>query len=217
MSVQRHSRDEGPDGDEEAWDADDARRQKDQFAPPMEPCECFCLHCRRTFKSDAIWFQKIKGGRNDFDGFWMCPTPNCGGAGFTFDIFPVDPDHPANAGWFHDDDISDQALPWDDDDDDDDDESGEFFEDLTGDESEYDPSEPGYRLMEQSSTDDDIEGDEWKHGLEPGQRPEDEATNWVTEEEKKYDQPDERPREIDWTEREVPKGGGSIGEDDIPF
>src|SRR6185437_9512331 len=90
--------------DIESWDAHDPRRQHDQFAPPTEPCECFCLHCRRTFTSDQIWFQKINGARDGCGGFWMCPTPNCGGAGFTFDIFPTDPTHPANEGWFDDDD-----------------------------------------------------------------------------------------------------------------
>jgi hypothetical protein len=212
MSVQRHPRDEDSDGNEEAWDANDARRQNDQFAPPMEPCECYCLHCQRTFMSDKIWFQKIKGGRDDFDGFWMCPTPNCGGAGFTFDIFPVDPAHPANAGWFHTDEECAEALPWDDDD-----ECEEFAEDAIEGETEYDPSEPGYRMMDQwSEEDDDIEGEEWKLGLEPGQRPEQSEPDWVTEEEKKYDLPDERPREIDWTEREIPERGG-FNEDDIPF
>jgi hypothetical protein len=168
--------------------------------------------------SDAIWFQKIKGGRDDFDGFWMCPTPNCGGAGFTFDIFPVDPDHPANAGWFHTDDV---AIPWDDDDDEFDDDEWEEFDDIELDdetEYEYDPAEPGYRMMDQfSDDDDDIEGEEWKHGLEPGQRPQTQPPDWVAEEEKKYDQPDARPREIDWTENESHKHGGGFNEDDIPF
>jgi hypothetical protein len=83
----------------ERWDADDPRRQQDQMAPPTEPCECYCLHCGRTFMSDQIWFQRVVGDKAGFEGFWMCPTPNCSGAGFTFDIFPTDPDHPENAGW----------------------------------------------------------------------------------------------------------------------
>src|SRR5690242_13634923 len=61
--------------------ADDARRQKDCFAPPQEPCECYCLHCRRTYMSDQIWFQRIIGDPQGIEGFWMCPTPNCSGAG----------------------------------------------------------------------------------------------------------------------------------------
>src|SRR5438132_8893636 len=71
----------------------------DPMAPPQEPCECWCLHCGRTFMSDQMWFQRVIGDPQGFEGFWMCPTPNCGGAGFTFDIFPTDPDHPANEGW----------------------------------------------------------------------------------------------------------------------
>src|SRR5438093_10788802 len=84
---------------------DDAGRT-DPFAPPAQPCECFCMHCHRTFMSDRIWFQRVRNARpGGLDGFWMCPTPNCGGAGFTFDIFPTDPNHPANRGWsFSDDD-----------------------------------------------------------------------------------------------------------------
>src|SRR3954469_15745108 len=66
--------DEVPFGDDEedegpAWDADDPRRQKDQMAPPREPCECYCLHCGRTFMSDQIWFQKVLGDPAGFDGF----------------------------------------------------------------------------------------------------------------------------------------------------
>src|SRR5262245_14451585 len=102
---------------EPAWDADDERRQRDQMAPPREPCECYCLHCHRTFMSDQVWFQRVINSKDGFDGFWMCPTPNCGGAGFTFDIFPTDPDHPANAGSRDDDDN---------DDDDGDDADGEY-------------------------------------------------------------------------------------------
>src|SRR3954471_15810469 len=72
----------------ERWDAHDARRQHDCFAPPSEPCECECLHCGRRFMSDQIWYQRVKGDETDQRGFWMCPTSNCSGAGFTFDIFP---------------------------------------------------------------------------------------------------------------------------------
>src|SRR3954468_9162365 len=59
------------------WDLDDPRRQKDQMAPPKDPCECYCLHCGRTFMSDQMWFQKVIGSKDGFEGFWMCPTANC--------------------------------------------------------------------------------------------------------------------------------------------
>src|SRR5215470_13282471 len=75
----------------------------DPMAPPEIPCQCYCLHCGRVFMSDQMWFQRVVGDKHGFDGFWMCPTPNCSGAGFTFDIFPTDPTHPANAGWVDDD------------------------------------------------------------------------------------------------------------------
>src|SRR3954471_5022996 len=75
----------------------------DPMGPPKEPCECWCMHCRRTFMSSEIWFQRVIGDPRGFKGFWMCPTSNCSGAGFTFDIFPTDPDHPANEGWSDDD------------------------------------------------------------------------------------------------------------------
>ena len=193
--------------DDPAWDADDPRRQKDQFAPPSEPCECYCLHCNRVFMSSEIWFQRVIGDKNGFEGFWMCPTPNCGGAGFTFDIFPTDPSHPANAGWHHF-------------------EDDEFDEDQLNDPGtadadsmmpEWDPDEPLYKAME--SQDDDIEGEEWKYGLEPGERlpgamQSDAQREWE-EEEKRYNEPDHRPRELDWSNRDDREG--PITEDDIPF
>ena len=98
--------DPDPQRDESApqWDADDPRRQEDCFAPPKDPCECECLHCGRRFMSDQVWFQQVIGDPAGFKGFWMCPTPNCDGAGFTFDIFPTDPNHPASEGWEYNDD-----------------------------------------------------------------------------------------------------------------
>ena len=219
---------------EPAWDADDPRRQHDQFAPPAEPCECYCLHCQRTFTSDQIWFQKVIGDPKGFEGFWMCPTPNCGGAGFTFDIFPTDPNHPANEGWHSCDNDEDEEFA-DDDDDDDADEledeedwaDGGFddpdFEDTLAPDAEYDPDEPQYKSLDQQfgdGADDFVEGDEWKLGLEPGQHPppqmlwpEDARTEWE-EEQKRFDGPDERPRELDWSNRE---DGDGFRDEDIPF
>jgi hypothetical protein len=179
----------------------------DCFGPPAEPCECFCLHCRRTVLSSDMWYQRIVNapGRPD-DGFWMCPTPNCDGKGFTFDIWPTDPDHPANDGWS--------------DDDDDEEAEGEFTLDDTGEEeadAEYDPAEPQYA----ADDGDDIDGDEWKHGLEPGERPRaspaaDAARAAWEAEQRQYDEPDRRPRTIDGSQWPEPKAG-PIGEDDIPY
>jgi hypothetical protein len=180
---------------------------RDDMGPPAEPCECFCLHCRRVFMSDQMWFQKVINSKDGFPGFWMCPTPNCGGAGFQMDIFPTDPDHPANAGWTSFDD-----------DDDDDDESDE--------DEEWDPDEPQYAEQDEFE-DEDIEGEEWKYGKSPADVPivqpelteeqcdrQAEAQREHDEEEKRYDMPDERPRIIDWSNREDPP---PMNLDDIPF
>ena len=216
------------------WDKDDARRQRDQMAPPSEPCECHCLHCRRTFMSDANWFQRVVNDPGGFEGFWMYPTPNCGGAGFTFDIFPTDPSHPANAGWhyFEDDDDDDEgadgaegAF------DDDERELPDFLDGGDADQtSEWDPDEPKYKALDElygdeDDDDDDLEGEEWKHGLAPGERPEPSAheqegqRRWE-EEQLRFDQPDERPRELDWSDHESrrpPPPPGKWSDDDIPF
>jgi len=197
------------------WDADDERRREDQMAPPKEPCECWCMHCRRVFMSDQMWFQRVINDPHGFPGFWMCPTPNCSGAGFTFDIHPTDPNHPANADWYYDDgdeDEDDDDVPWDD----------QPSDDAEG---EWDPDEPTYRALDEAfgDEDDDLEGEEWKYGLEPGERLP--APDWAEqarleeeEEERRYDQPDERPRVLDWgnrADRQVPPG--SAADDDIPF
>jgi hypothetical protein len=196
------------------WDANDERRRNDCFGPPQEPCECYCLHCGRTFMSDQIWFQRIIGDPMGLEGFWMCPTPNCDGAGFTFDIFPTDPDHPGNEGWVYDDD----------------DEEAEDFEDEDDDsEGPWDPDETQYKELDEvfgDGDDYDLEGEEWKYGLAPGERPPEpdwmeQARREREEEERRYDEPDERPRVLDWTNREDRKrrNPGSSGDDldDIPF
>src|SRR5438105_1235155 len=189
-------------------EADDGRRREDCFAPPTEPCECWCLHCRRVFMSDQIWFQRVINDPQGFPGFWKCPTPNCGGAGFTFDIFPTDPNHPGNEGWCYDDGDDDEAL----------DEEGLFGEcgrqrDIAG---VWDPEESGYEALDGQygeDEDDDLEGEEWKYGLQPGERPP--APDWVDrgrreweEHEARFNQPDERPRELDWSERQDRKRRG---------
>ena len=204
----------------------DQGNESDCFAPPAEPCECYCLHCHRVFTSDGIWFQNVINAHDGFDGFWMCPTPNCSGAGFTFDIFPTDPDHPANQGWVSDD---EEGA--------DDEEDFTFEED--GDDlppsSDYDPAEPRYAELDEmygNGEDDDMEGEEWKHGLAPGERPPEppwaaESRQRWEEQQKRYDAPDERPRVVDWSDRPArppaaPRPSadgdeGEINESDIPF
>jgi len=210
---------EGTDRSEgSAPSASDFDPRTDPMAPPAEPCECYCLHCGRTFMSDGMWFQRVINARDGFPGFWMCPTPNCDGAGFCFDIFPTDPDHPANEGWHYDgdgdsdDDFADDAFDPD--------------EDRTEESAEWDPDEPKYRALDEELEgfgDDDLEGEEWKYGLEPGERPP--APEWSDkvrreweEEQKKYNQPDQRPRGLDWSDREdLSPRGEQFNDDDIPF
>src|SRR5436309_1691047 len=140
----------------------DDESSRDPMAPPEVPCECYCLHCGRTFMSDQMWLQRVKGSRDGFDGFWMCPTPNCGGAGFTFDIFPTDPDHPANEGWHYFDDDEEGAEE-------EFEEEYEFEADPDQPECDYDPNEPDYQAMEEWD-DEELEGTEGKLGMEPGER-----------------------------------------------
>jgi hypothetical protein len=225
-ATEAEDRPEGRPGEDGAaparrWDADDERRRADCFAPPQEPCECYCLHCGRVFMSDRIWFQRIIGDPMGLDGFWMCPTPNCDGAGFTFDIFPTDPEHPANEGWVYDDGDEEEGVEFADEPDD-------------GADAEWDPEETKYKELDEAFGDgepfeDDLEGEEWKYGLEPGERP-GVQSDWAEtarreqeEEERKYDEPDQRPRVLDWTNREDRKPrepgppGTPGGYDDIPF
>jgi hypothetical protein len=192
------------------------------------------MHCRRTFMSTAIWFQRVVGDPRGFKGFWMCPTPNCDGAGFTFDIFPTDPDHPANDGWRSDEDEDEEY-----DDDDDDVDEDEFVDgelgDVTADvstaqdrharEEPYDPDVTKWKQLDELSADDDaddLEGEEWKLGLQPGERPPE--PDWMEQarrereaEEREYDEPDRRPREIDWSDREDREAGPGWSDDEIPF
>src|SRR5690349_23295785 len=157
----------------------------DPMAPPREPCECYCLHCERVFMSNQMWFQRVINDPGNFPGFWMCPTPNCDGAGYLFDIFPTDPSHPDNDGWHSIDDEDGEYDPeFDDDEDfqaylDDEGEElpGEARERRSLEEREYDPEEPKYKAMDEGFAgeeylcDEDYAGEEWKLGLAPGERP----------------------------------------------
>jgi hypothetical protein len=207
--------------------------ERDPMGPPAEPCECWCMHCHRTFMSDGIWFQRVIGDPDGFEGFWMCPTANCDGAGFTFDIFPTDPDHPANDGWQSSDDDGEE-FDGDEGDDADAEADGELAPDWQEAEDaeagEWDPDEGKYKALDDAlgdPDDDDVEGEEWKHGLAPGERPpprapaswpEDQRQRWEAEQ-RTYDEPDRRPRELDWSDhppRPRPNPG-EVTEDDIPF
>lgn len=202
-----------PDEYHDPFRPEDRVDPNDMMSPPKVACECYCLHCQRTFMSEGIWFQKVIHARDGFEGFWMCPTSNCGGAGFTFDIFPTDPAHPANAGWHYCDD-DDEELEFDD--------NGDVIE--SSGEKDYDPDESKYKALDDELGDPDediIEGDEWKlaSGGGQGERPpESDAQRQARleweEEQARYDGPDERPRIVDWKDRDPPS---SMSDEDIPF
>jgi hypothetical protein len=65
---------------------------EDCFHPPSVPTQVFCLHCQEMYDSYLIEWREEKTPRGR-QGFWRCPTPGCDGAGFGFDIHPIDPDY----------------------------------------------------------------------------------------------------------------------------
>jgi hypothetical protein len=62
----------------------------DCFRPPEIPIEVFCAHCQQEYDSYLIHWVEDSSFANG--GYWACPTPDCDGKGFTFDIWPTDPD-----------------------------------------------------------------------------------------------------------------------------
>jgi hypothetical protein len=92
-------------------DPDDA-----PFAPPKENTEVGCFHCRRVYDSYRIELRDGAGPGGK--PAWCCPTPNCGGLGFGFDIFPTDPNWVDPTGHLHcvvdDDDDEFDDEEWDD-------------------------------------------------------------------------------------------------------
>ena len=92
---------------------EDATREpdpdNDPFRPPKRNCTVYCLHCQQKYDSFRIHWVESVGADGRKKGFWRCPTPGCGGAGFQFDIYPTDPnyvdeeDRGMTGGWFDDD------------------------------------------------------------------------------------------------------------------
>lgn len=88
----------------------------DPFRPPDIPVEVHCLHCDQEYESYLIWWDESTGDEQ-VRGFWRCPTPGCGGAGFGFDIFPTDPEYRGEDGelMFCEDDYDEEdAEDWED-------------------------------------------------------------------------------------------------------
>src|SRR5438105_3242386 len=83
----------------------------DLFKPPAIPTIVSCLHCGEEYDSYLIEWRLESG--TALMGFWCCPTPDCDGKGFGFDIFPVDPDYRDDNGnkmWCDDDGKDDDIL-----------------------------------------------------------------------------------------------------------
>ncbi len=62
----------------------------DYFHPPTIPTLVWCLHCGEEYDSWRMEYRIFTDEDGARRGFWCCPTPNCDGRGFGFDVFPVD-------------------------------------------------------------------------------------------------------------------------------
>ncbi|MBI1367044.1 MAG: hypothetical protein GC162_00170 [Planctomycetes bacterium] len=92
--------------------------QADCFKPPAIPTEVCCLHCGLEYESYLIEWRIETEPDGSKHGFWCCPTPDCDGKGFGFDILPTDPEYICEDGsmmWCDDDDSDADADEWDDD------------------------------------------------------------------------------------------------------
>ncbi|HEY7087490.1 MAG TPA: hypothetical protein VH518_05330 [Tepidisphaeraceae bacterium] len=69
---------------------DTAPGANDCFRPPEVPIQVYCTHCHHEFESYLM--QWVRDPTYAAGGFWACPTPGCSGKGFTFDVWPTDPD-----------------------------------------------------------------------------------------------------------------------------
>ena len=65
----------------------------DPFHPPSIPTLVECLHCGEEYDSYLIEWRVDRGPDGKGYGMWCCPTAGCDGAGFGFDIHPVDHDY----------------------------------------------------------------------------------------------------------------------------
>jgi hypothetical protein len=64
----------------------------DPFGPPAVPTLVHCIHCNHEYESYLIKWVVTPDRNGKPWGHWACPIPGCDGAGFCFDILPVDPD-----------------------------------------------------------------------------------------------------------------------------
>src|SRR5438105_1740937 len=96
---------------------DPLNAEADPFHPPAIPTLVGCLHCGEEFESYLIDWRVETDADGKTRGCWCCPTPNCGGCGFGFHIFPCDPEYRDENGelmWcddgFDEDDFDDDLI-----------------------------------------------------------------------------------------------------------
>jgi len=117
--------------------------ENDPFGAPAISTVVHCIHCGEEYDSYRIEWRVERDAGGQERGFWCCPMPGCGGMGFGFDIFPVDPEYRDENGelmWcsddggedeFEDDEFADSALV-EIDDDDDEEEEDDWLMDVDG-------------------------------------------------------------------------------------
>jgi antitoxin HicB len=71
---------------------------RDPMRPPKESTLVHCIHCDEEYDSWRMVYRVSVGHDGKVHGFWCCAMPGCDGAGFQFDIFPVDPNYIAEDG-----------------------------------------------------------------------------------------------------------------------
>jgi hypothetical protein len=72
---------------------DSLNPDNDPFGPPAISTVVHCIHCGEEYDSYRIEWRVEHDADGGVHGFWCCPMPGCGGTGFGFDIFPVDPEY----------------------------------------------------------------------------------------------------------------------------
>jgi hypothetical protein len=151
---------------------DTAPGANDCFRPPEIPVQVCCLHCHREFDSYLIhWVEDPTYGNG---GYWACPTPGCDGKGFTFDIWPTDPEWTDEQGnkvqFFDDDPDTEQDQFAGDDWVDEEVEADTVDEDLIGDDEVADDE---LSLGDESQFDEELDWDRGEWDLPPAKRPAD--------------------------------------------
>jgi hypothetical protein len=78
----------------------DLNPDHDLFGPPAVSTVVECLHCGEQYDSYRIEWQVETDAAGVKHGKWCCPIPGCGGAGFGFEILPIDPNYrDEHGGW----------------------------------------------------------------------------------------------------------------------